>query len=157
MAALDTPINNISELAANYKPGSTELVAPGWQPLKIIKSEKIANSDNDGSQFVLEIQAKNGLSFKKWICCQRFNPEKEWQAENGRAELATIAIACQHKGTLTDSSQLHGKWFMGNVLIKDSKKLDSSGNPYKNNDLKEYKIMSSEDSQPQSGSTPSPW
>lgn len=155
MAMLDAPISNLNETSAQYKSGTFTLLPPGWQALRIIKSERIPNSDGDGTQFELEIQAKNGLSFKKWICYNRFNSDKEWQAVNGRAELATIAIACQFNAALMDTSQLHNRWFMGNITLKDQKKInENTGKPYQNNEVREYKIYSEGGNQPVSTKEP---
>lgn len=158
MALLDAPISNLNETAAQYKTGTFTLLAPGWQPLRIIKSERTPNSDGDGFQFELDIQAKNGLSFKKWICYSRNNSEKEWQATNGRAELATIAIACQFNAALMDTTQLHNKWFMGNVTLKDQKKInENTGKPYQNNEVREYKIYSEGGNQTATQTESNPW
>lgn len=154
---LTNPINNTNEASSNYKPGGNTLLPPGPTHLKVLPTaKKTQNSDGDGEQFEIEFQANNGITFKKWFCHTRYNPEKKWQADQGNGLLACIAQAVGEHN-LMSLTQLFGKWFEADIILKDSNKLKDDGSKFQNNDFKIVRSIQANNSTPSKSAESSPW
>lgn len=153
---LTNPINNTNEASSNYKPGGNTLLPPGPTQLKVLAAKKIPNSDGDGEQFEIDFQAKNGITFKKWLCHTRYSQDKTWQSDQGNGLLACIAQAVG-VSSLMNMTQLFGKWFEADIILKDSNKLKDDGSKFQNNDFKIVRSIQANNSTTNKTSDMSGW
>ena len=88
--------------------GEYQLVVEGSE----IKMTKAGNGSYAG--FTMQVVDGPHQGRKVWLNCNLTNPSEKAE-QIGRAELKGLAAACGVTGTLSDTSQLHGRMFRGLV------------------------------------------
>ena len=129
MAELGFTIN--PEEAANDFYVSKPLLPPGWTDL-IITDEK-DKPTKGGIARIFTIENRAGQSINIMYNFKNANENTQRQALGAFGQ---IALAVGWNRALTNTDCLHGKWFQGEIIIKESinkdgtPQLNDSGNPY---------------------------
>lgn len=127
--------------------GSFEVVEPGWKKVVIIGSEIKATKAGNGKMLELKYELQDGTGRSLIDRLNIVNPSEVAQ-KIARGALAKIAVACGHKGNLSDTNVLHGRPFEAKVEIEEFESNTEAGKMLKSNRVSDYRTVQAKSTAP---------